>query len=106
MRVVVITKEFGTISTASVPFSDADYQQLKSDVESIADSVGKESCESWSFEDDKGNTFILSPEILKKSLFVIEVNPPQPPLNRPSPTNPQDKRKILSLVPPKPPGTV
>ncbi len=87
MRVVIITKEFGTISTASVPYSEEEYNQLKSDMESLADTVGKESCESWSFEDDKGNTFILSPELLKKALFMIEINPGSKPIPTPKPVD-------------------
>jgi len=71
MRIKIITKDFGIVQTVSEPFNEARYEDLILQMEGVGDSC-HEGNSSLSIQDDKGNTIVLSPYILRQSVFMVE----------------------------------
>ncbi len=71
MRIRIITKDFGIIQTTHEPFNEVRYEELILQMEGVGDSCYNDES-SLSIEDDKGNTIVLSPYILRQSVFMVE----------------------------------
>jgi hypothetical protein len=70
MRVVILTKDFGVIRTKEEPFDQQRFDDLTTQLEGIGDTCHEKN--SFSIEDDKGNRVVLSPYILRQSIFIVE----------------------------------
>ena len=71
MRIRIITKDFGIIQTTHEPFNEARYEELILQMEGVGDHCHNDKS-SLSIQDDKGNTIVLSPYILRQSVFMVE----------------------------------
>jgi hypothetical protein len=67
MRVRIITKGYGTVVTAHVPFDQCLFDAWVKEWEATGDNP-----ECVSVVDEKGNTVILNKDIVKESIIVVE----------------------------------
>jgi hypothetical protein len=74
MRVKIITKDFGIISTRHEPYSRERYEELTTQMEQIGDGCHKED-NSYTLQDEKGNAIVLNPFILRNSVYMVELQP-------------------------------
>lgn len=75
MRIKIITKDFGIITTASVPYSEGALEEMTTQLEFIGDECHSGKA-SFTLKDEKGNIIVLNPFILRKSVYMIEMQPP------------------------------
>lgn len=71
MRIRIITKDFGIVQTAYEPFNKTRHEELILQMEAVGDHCHNDGG-SLSIEDDKGNILVLSPYILRQSVFMVE----------------------------------
>lgn len=74
MRVKIITKDFGIITTRHEPYSRERYEELTTEMEVIGDGCHKGD-NSYTLQDEKGNAIVLNPFILRNSVFMVELQP-------------------------------
>ena len=74
MRVKIITKDFGIITTRHEPYSRERYEELTTEMEVIGDGCHKDD-NSYTLQDEKGNAIVLNPFILRNSVFMVELQP-------------------------------